>query len=94
MSDSFGGKIELTGESEYRQALTKISQNLRVVSAEMKATSTGFASGDKSTKDLTNASKTLNEALSKQKTALESLKRIWLKCKASMQKQNQNTLSL
>mgnify|MGYP000141868642 CR=1 FL=1 len=75
MSDSFGGKIELTGESEYRQALTKISQNLRVVSAEMKATSTGFASGDKSTKDLTNASKTLNEALSKQKSALESLKK-------------------
>lgn len=75
MSDSFGGKIELTGESEYRQALTKISQNLRVVSAEMKATSTGFASGDKSTKDLTNASKTLNEALSKQKSALESIKK-------------------
>lgn len=48
----FGGAVKLTGESEYRKALSQITQSLRVVSSEMKATSSSFANGDKSTKDL------------------------------------------
>ena len=49
---AFGGSIKLTGESEYRKALTQITQNLKVVSAEMKATTTAFESGDKSVDEL------------------------------------------
>lgn len=70
----FGGAVKLTGESEYRKALSQITQSLRVVSSEMKATSSSFANGDKSTKDLATASKNLSDALSKQKSALSTLK--------------------
>ena len=70
----FGGSIKLTGESEYRKALTQITQSLKVVSAEMKATSTSIASGDKSTQELATASKQLSDSLTKQKQALSNLK--------------------
>ena len=32
----FGGAVKLTGESEYRRALKQISDNLTVLSSEMK----------------------------------------------------------
>ena len=70
----FGGSVKLTGESEYRKALTQITQNLKVVSAQMKATSSGFDSGEKSMKDLENESKTLSKSLESQKSALSTLK--------------------
>ena len=70
----FGGAVKLTGESEYKKALTQITQSLKVVSAEMIATSSAFASGDKSTQDLANASKELKTSLEQQKSALATLK--------------------
>ena len=41
-NSGFGGAVKLTGESEYRKALSEISQGLKVVSAEMKATASAF----------------------------------------------------
>ncbi|MBQ1573422.1 MAG: hypothetical protein IIZ78_20045, partial [Clostridiales bacterium] len=73
-NSTFGGSVKLTGESEYKQALSSITQNLKVVSAEMKATTTAFDAGDKSEQDLTQASKSMSEQLSKQKDAIASLK--------------------
>ena len=70
----FGGSIKLTGEGEYRKALSQITQSLKVVSAEMKATSSSLASGDKSTQEMATASKQLSESLEKQKQALGTLK--------------------
>ncbi len=70
----FGGAIKLTGESEYRKALSQITQNLRVVSAELKATSTSFANGDKSVNDMAEASDSLTKELERQKSALSGLK--------------------
>jgi len=70
----FGGSVKLTGESEYKKALSQITQSLKVVSAEMKATSSSFATGDKSTKELASSSKQLSADLEKQKSALASLK--------------------
>ena len=51
----FGGAVKLTGESEYRKALSQITQSLKVVSSEMKAASSAFDAGDKSTKQLASA---------------------------------------
>ena len=73
-NSTFGGSVKLTGESEYKQALSSITQNLKVVSAEMKATTTAFDAGDKSEQDLTQASKSMSEQLSKQKDAIAGLK--------------------
>ena len=70
----FGGSVKLKGESEYRRALTQITQSLKVVSSEMKATASSFESGDKSQEDLAKSSKDLKSALDTEKTALSSLK--------------------
>ena len=70
----FGGSVKLTGESEYRKALSQITQSLRVVSSEMKSVSSAYSTNDADTKALANQSKQLSTALNQQKTALQSLK--------------------
>ena len=71
---AFGGAVKLTGESEYRKALTKISQNLKEVSAQMKLTSATFDKNDKSVDALTAKSKDLTAKLELQKSKVEILK--------------------
>ena len=73
-SSNFGGSIKLTGEQEYKKALSSITQSLKVVSSEMKATASAFSNGDKSTKELAQDSKALKQSLEQQKTALNALK--------------------
>ena len=70
----FGGAVKLTGASEYKKALSSITQELKVVSAQMKATSSEFANGDMKEKDLIRASKEMKASLDDQKKALASLK--------------------
>lgn len=74
MARGFGGAIKLTGESEYRRALSQITQSLKVVSSEMKAASTSFDAGGKSSEELADDSEKLKTALDKQKAALGPLK--------------------
>jgi phage-related protein len=70
----FGGAVKLTGANEYKNALAQITQNLKVVSAEMKATASAFDVGDKSEKQLTQSAKELKTSLEAQKSALNTLK--------------------
>jgi phage-related protein len=70
----FGGAVKLTGESEYRKALSQITQNLKVVSAEMKATTSSFDAGEKSEEELAKASQELSSSLETQKKAIADLK--------------------
>ena len=74
MATGLGGSIKLKGESEYKRALSQISQSLKVVSSEMKSTASAFSVGDKSQKDVANSAKGLKTALEHQKSALASLK--------------------
>ena len=70
---SFGGSVKLTGEDSYKKALQSITQSLKVVSAEMKATASAFDNGDKSQKQLANDAKNLKASLETQKSALADL---------------------
>ena len=70
----FGGAVKLTGESEYRKALQQITQNLKEVTAEMKAVSSSFDKNDKSAKALTAQSDVLTKKLSEQTNKLNTLK--------------------
>ena len=70
----FGGSVKLTGASEYKQALNSITKDLKIVSAEMKATASSFASGDKSTEELTKDSEKYAKALEDEKKALSDMK--------------------
>lgn len=71
---SFGGSIKLEGASEYKKALNDITQNLKVVSAEMKATASSTDKENASQKELIAKSKEFNSAIDKQKSALASAK--------------------
>lgn len=70
----FGGAIKLTGESEYKRALSQINQGLREVSSEMKAVSSAYDKNDKSTQAVNDKSQTLTKTLELQKNKLETLK--------------------
>ena len=50
---ALGGTIKLQGESEYRRALSQITQNLREVSSEMKIVTSTYEKNDTSTDALT-----------------------------------------
>lgn len=68
---ALGGKIKLQGESEYRRALSQITQNLREVSSEMKVVTSTYDKGDTSTDALTAKSDVLNKRLEEQKSKLK-----------------------
>lgn len=68
---ALGGTIKLKGESEYRRALSQITQNLRVVSSEMKIVTSTYDKNDTSTEALTAKSGVLNNRLEEQKAKLK-----------------------
>ena len=70
----FGGAVKLTGESEYRRALSQITQNLREVSSQMNVVSSAFSSNDKSIQALTAKEEVLNNKLTEQTNKLNVLK--------------------
>ena len=68
---ALGGTIKLKGESEYRRALSQITQSLRVVSSEMKVVTSTYDKNDTSTEALTAKSNVLNKRLEEQKSKLK-----------------------
>lgn len=68
---ALGGTIKLQGESEYRRALSQITQNLREVSSEMKIVTSTYDKNDTSTDALTAKSDVLNKRLEEQKSKLK-----------------------
>lgn len=73
-STTFGGKIKLEGEREYRQALSQINSDLKVFSPELDKLTAEFGKNDKSTQGLTERNKILTEQIEKQKDKIEILK--------------------
>ena len=74
MSKSFGGTIKLTGESEYRKALTQITSDLKVMSSQMQLCTAIYGKQDSSVSGLTDKNKILNDQIAKQKEKVEVLK--------------------
>lgn len=64
---ALGGSIKLQGESEYRRALSQITQNLREVSSEMKVVTSVYDKNDNSTEALAAKSDVLSKRLEQQK---------------------------
>lgn len=69
----FGGAVKLTGESEYRQALAQITQNLREVSSQMNVVATAYSKNDNSMQALSDKSTVLNAKLEEQNNKLKVL---------------------
>ncbi|MCI8618331.1 MAG: hypothetical protein HFJ60_08915 [Clostridia bacterium] len=73
MTGSFGGTVKLTGESEYRKALKEISNNLKLLSSEMKLTASQYDLNDKSINNLTSQNEILNKKITEQKNKVDVL---------------------
>ena len=84
---SFGGTVKLTGEAEYRKALTQITQNLRETSSALNLVDSQYSRNDKSIDTVTAKNEKLNAILEKQKSAYETLKNSFTNIKAKYDEQ-------
>jgi predicted nucleic acid-binding Zn-ribbon protein len=72
----FGGSVKLTGESEYRKALKSITDNLTVLSSEMKVVNSLYDKNDTSTAKLSQANEVLTKKLEAQNSKLAEAKKM------------------
>ena len=73
-SNTFGGTIKLEGEKAYRQAITGINSELKVLASEMSKVTAEFGKNNTSTSSLALKSKVLNEQIERQKEKISTLK--------------------
>ena len=74
MADTFGLKIGLEGEKEFKKALTEINQSFKVLGSEMKLVESQFNKNDKSVESLSARNQVLNKEIEAQKQKIETLK--------------------
>lgn len=72
----FGGAVKLTGESEYRKALKGITDNLTVLSSEMKVVNSMYDKNDTSTDKLAKSNDILTKKLNEQNKKLAEAKKM------------------
>ena len=71
----FGGSVKLTGESEYKQALKQITQNLKEVASEMKVVNSAYEADDRSMAAVNARTEALNKTLGEQEKKLAILQK-------------------
>lgn len=72
----FGGSIKLTGESAYKKAIAEITNNLTVLSSEMKVVTSLYDRNDTSTQNLSKQNQVLSKRLDEQNKKLAEAKRM------------------
>ena len=75
MADSFGLKIGLEGEKEFKKALTDINQSFKVLGSEMKLATSQFDKNDKSVEALAARNKVLRKEIDEQTTKIDTLRK-------------------
>lgn len=73
-SNTFGGTIKLEGEKAYRQAISQINSDLKVLASEMGKVTSAFSKNDKSTSSISSQTRILNDQIEKQKDKIKVLK--------------------
>ena len=74
LMSSFGGTVKLTGESDYKKALSEISSNLKVLNSEMKTVTSQYDKNDKSVENLSSQNTVLNKKIEEQEKKVKILK--------------------
>lgn len=74
MADSFGLKIGVEGEKEFKSALYSINESFKVLGSEMKVVESQFSKNDTSVQSLTARNQVLNKEIETQKQKIELLK--------------------
>ena len=73
-SNTFGGTIKLEGEKAYRQAISQINSELKVLASEMSKVTAEFGKNDNSAASLTSRNKVLSDQIDKQREKVSALK--------------------
>lgn len=74
MADTFGLKIGLEGEKEFKKALAEINQSFKVLGSEMKLVESQFSKSDDSAEALAARHKVLSEQVEAQRKKVEMLR--------------------
>lgn len=74
MAEGLGAVVKLGGSSEFKDALSSITQQLRETGSELRAVSADFAASDKSEQAVMNTTNRYSSVLSSQKSLYNSLK--------------------
>ncbi|MBR5990946.1 MAG: phage tail protein [Bacilli bacterium] len=74
MADTFGLKIGLEGEKQFKQQLKEIEQSFKVLGSEMKLVDSQFDKNDKSVEALTARNAVLKKSIVTQKDKIETLR--------------------
>lgn len=73
MSDSFGFKLGIEGEREFKNALRDINQSFKVLGSEMNLVTSQFDKQDKSVRAITARNEVLNKEIDTQKNKISTL---------------------
>lgn len=85
---AFGGSIKLTGESDYRKAIKEITNNLKVLSSEMKVVNSSYDKNDNSVEALASRNKILNDVLSNQAKKVSEAEKAFNEMNKEIENQN------
>jgi len=91
MADSFGLKIGLEGEKEFKKALADINQSFKVLGSEMKLATSQFDKNDKSVEALAARNKVLRKEIDEQTTKIDTLRKALQNAAASFGENDRRT---
>ena len=74
MADSFGLKIGIEGEKDFKKSISEINQSFKVLGSEMKVVSSQFDKNDNSVEALSARNAVLNKQIETQKEKISTLK--------------------
>ena len=74
MADSFGVKMGIEGEKEFKNALKEINAAFKVLGSEMNLVTSQFDKNEKSIESLTSKNEVLNKEIDTQKEKVETLR--------------------
>ncbi len=93
MADSFGLKLGIEGEKEFKKSLAEINQSFKVLGSEMKLVSSQFDKNDNSVQALSARNTVLNKEIDAQKQKIETLRQALANASESFGKTDRRTQS-
>ena len=93
MAESFGLKLGIEGEKEFKKSLAEINQSFKVLGSEMKLVSSQFDKNDNSVQALSARNTVLNKEIDAQKQKIETLRQALANASESFGKTDRRTQS-
>ena len=93
MSDTFGLKIGVEGEKEFKESLREINQNFKILASEMTLVASAFDKNEKSVQSLSARISILNKEIDAQKDKVSTLEKALCNATVSFGENDKRTQS-